>query len=351
VSVDATVSIRLDRFDLDVSLQVAEEETVAVLGPNGAGKTTLLRALAGLIPIDAGRVVLDGDVVDDPAAGVFVAPERRGVGVVFQDYLLFPHLDALDNVAFGLREHGLRRSDARAQATKMLTGVGLADHLHARPAQLSGGQAQRVALARAVAVEPRVLLLDEPLAALDVQTRVEVRAALRSVFSNTRAARVLVTHDALDALTLADRLCILQDGKVVQTGTAEEVVAQPRTAYVAELVGTNLYRGDATGATVRLERGSAQLATASEHSGAVFAVVPPSAVVLHRHRPEGSARNVFAGSVTSIDRFGTRVRVRVDGALPVVAEVTPAAVTELDLRDGTPVWVAIKATEVSVFPA
>ncbi len=358
MSVDAAITAKVGEFTLDVALDVADGETVAVLGPNGAGKTTLLRALAGLLPIDAGRIVLgDGAaagaiVADDPVAGIFVPPEARGIGVVFQDYLLFPHLDALDNVAFGLREQGMRRRAARERAAALLAEVGLGAKLHARPRELSGGQAQRVAVARAVAIEPRVLLLDEPLAALDVQSRAELRQSLRSVFASTRGARVLVTHDALDALTLADRLCILHRGRVVQAGTPEDVVAHPRTSYVADLVGTNLYRGVAEGDLVRIDSGFAlTIATAEPSHGEVFAVVPPHAVVLHRVRPEGSARNVFPGSVAGVDHFGARVRVRVLGALPVIAEVTPAAVTALGLREGAPIWVAIKATEISVFPA
>jgi molybdate transport system ATP-binding protein len=304
------------------------------------------------LPIDSGRIAVDGEVVDDPATGTFVPPERRAIGVVFQDYLLFPHLDVLDNVAFGVRENGVTRRAAREHAAAVLSTVGLSDKARSRPRELSGGQAQRVALARAVAIEPRILLLDEPLAALDVQTRAEVRQTLREVFASTKGARVLVTHDAVDALTLADRLCILHDGQVAQLGTPDDVVAHPRTAYVAELVGTNLYRGIANGDVVRVGDSTlVAIATAEEHRGSVLAIVPPHAVVLHRERPEGSARNVFAGTVAGLDRFGGRVRVRIAGPLPVIAEVTPAAVAALDLMEGSEVWAAIKATEVTVFPA
>jgi len=269
---------------------------------------------------------------------------------VFQDYLLFPHLSALDNVAFGLRERGLRRVAARARAAELLADVGLAAHRDAMPAKLSGGEAQRVALARAMAIEPRLLLLDEPLAALDVQRRAEFRHALAPALARFPGARVLVTHDAIDALTLADRLMILQEGRVAQEGTPAAVVAHPRTLYVAELVGTNLYRGVARGNEVRLDSG-ATLTVASDHAGEVLAIVPPNAVVLHNARPEGSARNVVDGTIVAVDHLGERVRVRLSGAVPIVAEVTPQAVGALGLREGRRVWAAVKATEIDVSPA
>ena len=320
---------------------------IAVLGPNGAGKSTLLRVLAGLLAIDRGRVEIGGRVVDDPDAGVFVAPEGRGVGFVFQDYLLFPHLSVLENVAFGLRERGVRRGAARARAAQLLDEVGLAAKASARPGELSGGEAQRVALVRAAAIEPAVLLLDEPLAALDVQTRAETRAMLRRTLVGISGARVLVTHDPVDALTLADRLLILESGRVVQSGTPDEIVAHPRSAYVADLVGVNLYRGRGEHDVVHID--GATLTVVEPCRGPVLAVIAPHSVFVYRERPSGSARNVWPGTVAAIDRLGSRVRVRIDGALPIVAEVTPAAVDALDLRQGTDVWAAVKATDIDVF--
>ena len=200
-------------FRLDVELTTKSGETVAVLGPNGSGKTTLFRCLAGLLPIDGGRIELDGEPLDDPAHDVFVRPERRPVAVVFQDYLLFPNLTALENVAFGLRARGVAKAEARARATAWLERVGLADHAHHRPRALSGGQAQRVALARALATEPRLLLLDEPLAALDAGTRGDVRRDLRRHLATFDGVRLLVTHDPVDAYALADRVVILEAGQ------------------------------------------------------------------------------------------------------------------------------------------
>jgi molybdate transport system ATP-binding protein len=351
VSIDADVRAMVGDFALDVQLHVDDGEMLAVVGPNGAGKTTLLRVIAGLLPVDAGKIVVDGVTVDDPAEGRFVPPERRSIGVVFQDYLLFAHLSALDNVAFGLRERGTRRSAARAKARALLDDVGMSDRYRARPRELSGGQAQRVALARALAVEPAVLLLDEPLAALDVQVRVDTRHQLREALARFRGARVLVTHDPIDALALADRLLILERGRVVQMGTPDGVLEQPRSPYVAELAGVNLYRGVADGDRIKIGDEPPQILVAADaHRGSVLAVIPPSAVVVSRQEPHGSARNVWPGTVATIERYAGRVRVRVTGVMPIVAEITPAAVGALDLREGAPVWVSVKATEVDVRP-
>jgi molybdate transport system ATP-binding protein len=350
VSLEARVELTLGQLQLDVDLTVATGELVVLLGPNGAGKTTLLRALAGLVPLDRGRVVLDGRVLEDAAAGEWVPTEQRPIGFVFQDYLLFPHLSALENVAFGLRARGLGRAEARRRARAWLDRVGLAAHAGARPRALSGGQAQRVALARAMVADPRLLLLDEPLAALDAATRSEVRRDLRRHLASFDGTRLLVTHDPLEAVALADRLVVLEGGRVTQTGSPAEVSAQPRSRYVAELVGVNLYRGRADGRNVRLADGGTVVA-ADLHHGEVFAAVHPHAVALHRRVPEGTPRNVWAGTADSLEVIGDRVRVRVAGTVPIVAEVTPAAASELGLADGGQVWATVKATEVTVYPA
>src|SRR5512132_666438 len=350
MSLEASVQLTLGRLQLEVEITVATGELVVLLGPNGAGKTTLLRALAGLIPLDQGRVVLDGAVLDDVATGEHVPTERRPVGFVFQDYLLFPHLTALENVAFGLRARGLAKAEARHRAAAWLERVGLAAHTGSRPRALSGGQAQRVALARAMVSDPRLLLLDEPLAALDAATRTEVRRDLRRHLASFDGTRLLVTHDPLEALALADRLVVLEDGRVTQTGSPAEVSGRPRSRYIAELVGVNLYRGRADGRTVQLAGGGTVVAANINH-GDVFAAVHPHAVALHRHPPEGTPRNIWPGTADALEVIGDRVRVRVSGTVPVVAEVTPAAASELRLADGGPVWAAVKATEVTVYPA
>jgi molybdate transport system ATP-binding protein len=350
MTLEASVRLRLGALDLDITLAAGEREIVALLGPNGAGKTTLLQALAGLVPIGDGRVVLDGAVLEDTADRRYVPTERRPIGVVFQDYLLFPHMSVLDNVAFGLRSRGIGAHAAAETAMAWLDRMGLGAHARSRPQELSGGQRQRVALARALAPGPRLLLLDEPLAALDVTTRAEVRRDLKRHLASFTGVRLVVTHDPLEAVALADRLMVVEQGHLVQEGTPEEVTARPRSTYVADLVGVNLMRGVADHGLVRVH-GGAVVAAAGAEAGEVFAVVHPRSVALHRHRPEGSPRNVWTGRADAVERFGERVRVRVQGPVPVVAEVTPAAVADLELAEGKEVWLSFKATDVAVFPA
>ncbi len=342
--------VRLTRGSLELDVEVAadEGEVVAVLGPNGAGKTSLLRALAGLLPLTEGRITLDGTVLEDPGTKIFVPPERRRVGMVFQDYLLFPHLSVLENVAFGLRSRGVPAATIRARG--WLERVGLTDLADVRPAALSGGQAQRVALARALATDPRLLLLDEPLSALDVTTRAGTRRDLRRHLATVSGIRLVVTHDPLEAMALADRLMVIEGGRLVQSGRAAEVTARPRSRYVADLVGVNLFRGRARGTQVELETGGA-LTVADQAQGDVFVVVHPRAVAVFRQRPDGTPRNVWPLRASDIDLHGDRVRVRLVGAVTIVAEVTPAALADLGLADGREVWAAVKATETSVYPA
>ncbi|MFE9017137.1 ABC transporter ATP-binding protein [Streptomyces sp. NPDC007808] len=341
---DARLVVERGAFRLDVALTVAPGEVVALLGPNGAGKTTALRALAGLTPLSGGRLRLDGTDLDR------TPPESRPVGVVFQDYLLFPHLTALDNVAFGPRCQGATKAQARAQAAEWLDRMGLAGHAGAKPRKLSGGQAQRVALARALATRPRLLLLDEPLAALDARTRLEVRAQLRRHLAEFEAVAVLVTHDPLDAMVLADRLVVVEDGRVVQEGSPAHIARHPRTDYIARLVGLNLYRGEAEGHTVRLETGP-DITIAESLTGPVFVAFPPSAVTLHRDRPTGSsARNLWHGEVAGMETHGDQIRADLAGKLPLAADLTTVAAAELDLHPGAEVWATVKATQTHAYP-
>lgn len=343
----AHLVIERPRFVLDLALAVAPGQVVALLGPNGAGKSTALQALAGLVPLSRGALHLAGRCLDDPAAGVLVPTAERGVGMVFQDYLLFPHLSALDNVAFGLRATGTARREARTQARTWLDRMDLADLAAVKPRALSGGQAQRVALARALATRPGLLLLDEPLSALDAGTRMQVRSDLRRHLTDYGGCTLLVTHDPLDAMVLADGLVVIEHGRVVQSGSPTDVARAPRTDYVARLVGLNLYRGTAQGRHIQLGDGG-QLQTADPAAGEVLVTVRPSAVGLHRNRPEGSARNTWPGYVAGMEQHGDTVRVEVHGQPTVLADVTTAAVAALDLSTGAHVWVSIKATELRV---
>ncbi|MCM2514356.1 ABC transporter ATP-binding protein [Streptomyces griseoincarnatus] len=342
---DAHLVVERGSFRLDITLTAAPGDVVALLGPNGAGKTTALRALAGLAPLTDGRLRLDGrDLARTP-------PESRPVGVVFQDYLLFPHLTALDNVAFGPRCRGAGRSEARTRAAAWLERMGLAAHMGAKPRRLSGGQAQRVALARALATDPRLLLLDEPLAALDARTRLEVRAQLRRHLADFEAVAVLVTHDPLDAMVLADRLVVVEHGRVVQEGAPADIARHPRTEYIAQLVGLNLYRGRADGHTVRLDAGP-EVSTTENLSGPAFVAFPPGAVTLYRDRPTGSsARNLWRCEVAGLESHGDQIRVELTGELPLAADLTAVAVAELGLHTGAPVWAAVKATQTHAYPA
>ncbi|GAA0735920.1 ABC transporter ATP-binding protein [Dactylosporangium roseum] len=347
---DARLVVDRGTFRLDIAVRIAAGEVVALLGPNGAGKTTALRALAGLQPLTAGQLTLGGTDLDRPDRRLWTPPEDRPIGVVFQDYLLFPHLTALDNVAFGPRRHGLDRRTARARADEWLTRVGLAGYGRRKPRQLSGGQAQRVALARALALDPILLLLDEPLAALDARTRLDTRAELHHHLTAHPGATLLVTHDPLDALVLADRLVIVEEGRVVQEGDAATVTAQPRTDYVARLVGLNLYRGRADGHTVHLA-GGFTLTCDDRLAGDVFVVFPPAAVALHPRRPDGSPRNSWPATVTGIQRHGDNLRVQLTGPIAAAADVTPAAAAHLRLTPGQELWAAVKATETHAYPA
>ena len=344
----AHVVLRRGDLQVNVELRAARGETVALLGPNGAGKTTVVHALAGLLPMEHGAVSCGGMDFASPA-GKPLPPDRRPVAVVFQDYLLFPHLTACDNVAFGLRSRGVDAATARRTALAALTRLDLAAVAGMRPAQLSGGQAQRVALARALVTSPRLLLLDEPLGALDVRARSAARSHLRGLLTGFEGVALVVTHDPVDAMTLADRVMVMEEGRVVQSGTTAEIAARPRSRYVADFVGVNLFRGRVRDGV--LEAGGGRLQVATPGEGEVFAVVHPRAVVLHRRPPDGSARNVWAVRVGDIEMTADRGRVQVSGELSLVAEVTRAAVEDLRLMDGGDAWAEVKATAFDVYPA
>ncbi|MFM7046229.1 MAG: ABC transporter ATP-binding protein [Ilumatobacteraceae bacterium] len=363
----ASITVRRGDLQLDVALDAAPGEVLAVLGPNGSGKTTLLRVLAGLQHLDAGRVEISGTVLDDASTDLFVPAEQRGVSFVFQDLALFRHLSVLENVAFGLRARGTDRATARGAAREWLERVGLGDRLDARPHELSGGQQQRVAIARALVHRPSILLMDEPLSALDAGTRRAMRSELRAHLDQYAAAggiTVLVTHDPVDAYALADRVAVLDGGRLAQVGTIGEVTAYPRSAYVAELVGTNLFRGTCDGSAVVLPDGT-RIAVVEAPVGDVFAIVRPQAVLLALEQsPAASARNVWPARVAEIVRLGERARVSLEltgaagdegdagaSSTMLIAEVTSGALAALGIEPGGVVVASVKATEVEVYPA
>jgi molybdate transport system ATP-binding protein len=354
---EASAVVRRGGFTLDVELSAEPGEVIAVLGPNGAGKSTLLGVLSGLVRPDRGHVRVGEVTVTDTSAGVHVPPHRRGVGLLAQQALLFPHLTALANVAFGPRAHGEPRGVAEARARELLAAVDAAALAQRRPARLSGGQQQRVALARALAPEPGLLLLDEPLAALDVDATPAMRSLLRRVVRDREQTAVLVTHDALDALVLADKVVVLGGGAVVEEGPVREVLARPRSPFTARIAGLDLVPGTACPEGLRTPEGivvSGRGGEAEEGEPAV-AVFPPTAVAVFASPPHGSPRNVLRVRLAAIEPRGDVVRLRatapvggpgwVDG---LAADVTPAAVADLGAEPGVELWFAVKATEVAV---
>ncbi|MFG2652277.1 ABC transporter permease [Streptomyces sp. NPDC048436] len=321
--------------------------TIAVVGPNGAGKTTLLRALLGLTPRAHATLRLGGtDVTELP-------PHRRHVAWVPQDGALFPHMSALANTAYGPRARGVPRGEARRRAQEWLDRLGVGHLAHRRPAQVSGGQAQRVALARALAARPRLLLLDEPLAALDQTTRAHVRHTLRTHLDTFGGVCLIVTHDPVEAVSLADRVLVLDQGLALQDETPAEVTRHPRSPWVARMLGRNAWPGVAGPEGLALPGGGTLVVADPLPPGTeALAIIAPEAVSVHRDKPGGSPRNVWPGTIREITTSGSRLRLLITSpqAPDLVAEITPQAAAELGLADGTPVWTSVKATEATVVP-
>ncbi|MBF6328797.1 sulfate/molybdate ABC transporter ATP-binding protein [Nocardia transvalensis] len=383
------ISARVAERGLDVELTVAPGEVLAVLGPNGAGKSTLLEIVAGLLRPDDGWVRSGGRTLTHVARGVAVPPHRRGVSMLAQDPLLFPHLSVAANVAFGPRSRGVRGRHAAAVADQWLRAVDAVALADRRPAELSGGQAQRVALARALAVEPEVVLLDEPMAALDVATAPAMRTLLRRVLrapdrNPPGPSAILITHDIVDALTLADRVIVLESGHIVEQGPVAAVLSRPRSTFSARIAGVNLLIGTSV-APVPSPHPSPETSNDIEQPAATgcppmvmgavrcggdvvhgrcegdwvegvraAAVFSPAAVAVYRDHPVGSPRNVFRVRIAELTDRGGVIRVqgvdRADGASGVVADLTAAAVAELGLAAGMDVYFSVKATEVQVYP-
>jgi molybdate transport system ATP-binding protein len=345
---------RRGEFALSLALSLRRGETTVLVGESGAGKTTLLRLVAGLDQPDEGRLALDGRVWVDTAAGFALPAWRRSVGFVFQDYALFPHLSVRDNVAFGLRAAGAGRRDSAARVGAILDRLGIAELAVRRIAGLSGGQQQRVALARALVLDPDVLLLDEPLSALDLRTRRAVRGELRRLLRSLPCCTLYVTHNPVEAMFFGERLVVMERGRMTQSGTREELLRHPRSAYVAELVGTNLLYGAPAGTgAAQVRTGDGSIVVGAEAvEGEVFATVSPREITLYRERPEASAQNLFSGPIVELvpePPGGERVRVALGTTPPLVAEVTREAVAALELREGLVVYAGFKATGVRTY--
>jgi molybdate transport system ATP-binding protein len=353
---DFRVASSRGTFALEVAFAAPAGATTVIVGESGAGKTSILRLAAGLDQPHAGHIALDGEVYADTGAGIAVPAWRRDVGYLAQDYALFPHLTVAQNVAFGLEAAGVRRGDIGERVAAALERVRIPELAPRRPASLSGGQQQRAALARALVLDPRLLLLDEPLAALDLQTRALVRRELRDLLRSLGCVTLYVTHSPLEALLFGDRIVVIEDGRISQAGSREELLRHPRSRYVAELMGTNLFagrlgllRGD--GVTIRTGEGKVEISTVHER-GDVFVTVDPRQITLHAQSPEGSAQNVLAGPILELapePPSGERVRVALGTQPALVAEVTREAVAALSLREGMAVHASFKATGVRTY--
>ena len=339
-------SVDLGRFTLDAVFDCQPGETIALVGPNGSGKSTALNTLAGLLTLSSGSLTVDGTMFDGP--GAWLPPDRRRLGMVFQDMLLFPHLSALDNVAYGPRRRGVPAADARAVAAVLLERFGVSELANAKPRSLSGGQAQRVALARALACDPQLLLLDEPLSALDAETRLQVRCELHRHLQQSGGYALLVAHDVVDVLVLADRVVVLEQGRVAQISTPIELERHPRTSYAAALVGTNLVRGHRRGNTIVLAPDAALHTRGAGPDGPVDVVVSPRHVTVTAHASD-PGDGAWNGTIAGIEAAGDDVYIRLRTPVPLAARASIESLRDLHLTPGAHVNVRIDPDAISVF--
>ena len=378
---DVSLETHLNAFHLKVAFQAQSGQTAVVLGESGAGKSTVLRLLAGLLQPQQGHITLDDVTYYDSAQKISSPPQQRPFGYVFQDYVLFPHLTVFDNVAFGLRAQHLSRPLISKQVTNALERVQMHGYEKRLPAQLSGGQQQRIAIARALALQPRLLLLDEPLSALDIQTRRAVRQELRTILQQTGITTMLVTHNYLDGLLFGNQILVMDQGQLLQQGDQQELRQYPRSSYVAELIGVNFFHGSLRQqtnnqiCTIRLDDQqhtaqaleiSAVLKEQEENSSRqpvpgqeVFVIVDPRSITLHQHVPEGSARNIFQGTILTVLPIGATTgqqngRLRVSMQIsqtdaPLTAEITEESARKMELHEGKAIFATFKATEASAY--
>ncbi len=375
----AVLDTHLNSFHLDINFSAGKGKTTVLLGESGAGKSTVLRLLAGLLHPERGHISLEGITYFDSKRHIAIPPQERPFGYVFQDYMLFPHLTTFENVAFGLRAQHLPRKVVRQRVGEALEQVHLAGYDQRRPAQLSGGQQQRVAIARALALHPQLLLLDEPLAALDVQTRREVRQELRNLLSSAGITTVMVTHQYLEALLFGYHILVLEQGYVIQQGSHRDLLQYPRSSYVAELVGMNFFRGRVICCeaglmcTIQLQsngRPGMELRAALEEQtqklpepgDEAFVLVDPRSITLYQTLPDSSARNVFQGTIVQLLHLATpfgnnsehsgrvRVSMSVDDSVPLLtAEVTEASASRMELSEGKMMYATFKVTEARAY--
>ncbi len=339
---DARVVLQRGDLKLDVEVLVQKGETVAVMGPNGAGKTTLLYALLGWLPLQSGWILLDDETFEAPGQDQVTPTRERNLGMVFQDGLLFPHLTALENIKFG--------ADSHAYVDDVVETLNVKALLDMYPSELSAGQTQRVALARSLAAQPKMVLLDEPLALLDIRARVDARNLIRTALQESLAGALIVTHDPADAFALAQRVLVLEDGQVTHFDTPDQIRSQPKSRWVADLMGWNVFYGVAHSSSILLANGT-EIATAeSGLAGDTMVMISPSAVSLFLEAPGGSPRNSWQCRVQGVQNIDGLARVSLDGPLSIYADITSNAADELGLTIGRECWVTVKATEVRTQP-
>ena len=362
----ADIQLARYNFRCDARFDANRGEPLTLIGPNGSGKSTVAAALAGILRIDTGSITL-GDMAFDNGRKA-ISPQRRNVGVVFQDRLLFPSMSVRNNVAFALRARGRSKRDANTGAARWLDRLDLTAHADKRPTQLSGGQAQRVALARALAIEPDLLILDEPLAALDPESKPAIRRCIAQTLQDFPGVSLLITHDPVEARSLAHRIAVIEKGAITQIGSPEDLQRTPRSAFAAAFVGINLFEGvislasdkplvtnarrigqsdEVQPTTIRI---AAPDTTSMPDQSNVFAALHPRAIILSHDKPESSARNVHRCAVESIDPIEGALRISLTGPIALTAEITDEARADLNITPGAQVWASFKATEVRVYP-
>ncbi len=349
------VKKQLREFPLEMAFEVKPAETLVVIGPSGCGKTTILNIIAGLVPPDDGHVAIGAKVLYDGSSGVSVSAEDRKVGYVFQDFALFPHMSVKENVAYGLRARRHPKAEIPRKVEEVLGLLGITRLKDRRPDALSGGERQRVALARAIACDAEILLLDEPLGSLDAQTRNRVRGELQRMLRVIGRIAIMVTHDYIDALTFGDNICVMDRGRVLQTGPRDQLLHHPKSRFVADLTGVNFFEGTISAGSAdglaEIWVGDSCLYAASEHRelGGTLVAFFPSEVSVSKERPPGSARNVFRSEIREIIHMGDKVRLSLNGALLVCAEITADRLQELGVGEGDTVYAAVKETAVKTY--
>ena len=349
------VKKKLREFPLEIGFEVKPAETLVIIGPSGCGKTTTLNLISGLLDPDEGRMALGDRVLLDCASRVSVPTEQRRIGYVFQDFALFPHMTVKENVAYGLRARRRPKAEIPKKVDEVLGLVGITHLRERRPGALSGGERQRVALARAIACDAEILLLDEPLGSLDAQTRNQVRGELQRMLRVIGRIAIMVTHDYIDALTFGDKICVMDRGRVLQMGPREQLLHHPKSRFVADLTGVNFFEGTISSgaedglAEVWVGDSCLHAASGRRDMGGVLVAFFPSDVTIGRERPTGSARNVFQSQIREIIHMGDKVRLSLNGALPMSAEVSADALDELSVREGDTVYASLKATAIRTY--